>query len=139
MMEFCQNILVIEYSTRIFWQNSIINFCRYLNIFIVFLSKIPLHFGLKFSFFNFNSCWIPSKFVLKGSKIGLNFTRILDYVLVELGENYAWILFEIQSELYQKRVHFNSIRIRSRSRKYTWIFWENSFINFWLNVKWIFL
>ena len=76
----------------------------YLNIFRVFLCKIPLHFGFKFSFFHFNSGWISSKIVFKCTKIGLNFSRILYYVRVVLWKNYTWIQLEIQSTVLKKGI-----------------------------------
>ena len=59
--------------------------------------------GWNLALFNFNTGWIPTKFELKGTKIGLNFSRILYYVRVVLVENYTWIQLEIRPTALKKK------------------------------------
>ena len=99
----CIRSRAMKYSW-IFWQNSVINF--FLNvkwISLVFLCKITLHLGLKFSFFNLNMGWIPSKSVINVQKSGWNSVEYFARFLLNLGENSAWIAFEIQSKVCQKK------------------------------------
>ena len=102
--------------TWIFWQNSVINF--FLNvkwISLVFLCKITLHLGLKFSFFNLNMGRIPSKIVIKRTKIGLKFSRILCYVPFEFGGKLCLNFIRNPVKSMPKKGYFNPICIESRA------------------------
>ena len=98
--EFCQNILV--YFCAMLPIHIGLKFI-YLFIFVgIVLTRFRMEFkqnyfscvkfhyisGWKFSLSKLNSGWIPSKFVLKGTKIGLNSGKFLLYVRVEFELNF---------------------------------------------------